>query len=63
VGLALFGWAWRRIAGTPGAQVPRWSEPAAAAQLRILPEFEMRLAILRAQCDAVLAAPAPALAA
>jgi alkylation response protein AidB-like acyl-CoA dehydrogenase len=50
VGLALFAWAWTRIARTPGADAARWSVPAAAAQLRILPEFDMRVAILRTQC-------------
>ena len=49
-GLALFAWAWRCIECTPGADAPRWSVPAAAARLRILPEFDMRLAILRTQC-------------
>ncbi|MDB5861192.1 MAG: acyl-CoA dehydrogenase-like protein [Ramlibacter sp.] len=52
VGLALFGWAWRCIETHPGAQAPRWALPAAAARLRVLPEFEMRLSILRRQCDA-----------
>ena len=52
VGLALFAWAWQRVAATPGAATPRWQEPAAAARLRVLPEFDMRLTILRAQCAA-----------
>ncbi|MDB5751924.1 MAG: acyl-CoA dehydrogenase-like protein [Ramlibacter sp.] len=52
VGLALFGWAWRLVEATPGADAPRWSRPAGAARLRVLPEFEMRLQILRAQCAA-----------
>jgi alkylation response protein AidB-like acyl-CoA dehydrogenase len=50
VGLALFGWAWTIIARARGADAPRWATPAAAARLRILPEFELRLQILRAQC-------------
>jgi len=50
VGLALFAWAWQRIAQAPEAAGPRWSAPHAAARLRILPEFDMRLAILRTQC-------------
>ncbi len=54
VGLALLGWAWWAIARTPGAEAPRWSQPAAAARLRILPEFDMRVAILRTQCAAVM---------
>jgi hypothetical protein len=56
VGLALFAWAWSRIARTPGADAPRWSAPGAAARLRILPEFDMRVAILRTQCRAATAA-------
>jgi hypothetical protein len=46
VGLALLGWAWRRIAAAPGANEERWARPAAAARLRVLPEFDMRLIML-----------------
>jgi len=52
VGLALFGWAWSLITRTPGAEAARWSAPGAAARLRILPEFDLRLQILRTQCAA-----------
>lgn len=52
VGLALLAWAWRAIERTPGAGEPRWSVPAAAARLRVLPEFQLRLQILRTQCAA-----------
>ncbi|MEJ8840300.1 acyl-CoA dehydrogenase family protein [Ramlibacter sp. AN1133] len=58
VGLALFAWAWRRIESAPGAASARWREAAAAARLRILPEFELRLQILRTQCEAAAAAQA-----
>lgn len=51
-GLALLDWAWGRIAAAPQGASPRWAAPAGAAQLRILPEFEMRLGILRSQCQA-----------
>lgn len=51
VGLALFAWAWCRIERTPGADQARWVMPAGAAKLRVLPEFNMRMQILRAQCD------------
>jgi hypothetical protein len=61
VALALFGWAWWTIARTPGADAPRWSLPATAARLRILPEFEMRVGILRTQCAALHDAPTPRL--
>jgi alkylation response protein AidB-like acyl-CoA dehydrogenase len=50
VGLALFAWAWNLIECTPAADGARWSAPARAARMRILPEFEMRLQILRGQC-------------
>ncbi|NML46280.1 acyl-CoA dehydrogenase [Ramlibacter sp. G-1-2-2] len=56
VGLALLGWAWERITRAPAGSSPRWAQPAAAARLRILPEFEMRMAILRTQCGQPLAA-------
>jgi alkylation response protein AidB-like acyl-CoA dehydrogenase len=55
VGLALFAWAWHAIEGK-AADEPRWSATAAAARLRILPEFEMRLRILKTQCEAATAA-------
>lgn len=51
VGLALFAWAWSRIGDTAGAREPRWSAPADAARLRILPEFDMRLSILQTLCQ------------
>jgi hypothetical protein len=62
VGLALFGWAWRRIERVPAAQHARWRDAAAAARLRILPEFELRLQILRTQCAAAQAREASAAA-
>jgi hypothetical protein len=62
VGLALLGWAWRTIAAAPGAAAPRWSVPAAAARLRILPEFDLRAQILRAQCRAAAAHAQPSFA-
>lgn len=52
VGLALFAWAWHAIEGKADANDPRWNAAAAAAHLRILPEFEMRLRILKTQCEA-----------
>jgi alkylation response protein AidB-like acyl-CoA dehydrogenase len=62
VGLALLGWAWRTVAAAPGAAAPRWSVPAAAARLRILPEFDLRAQILRAQCRAAAAHAQPSFA-
>jgi alkylation response protein AidB-like acyl-CoA dehydrogenase len=51
-GLALLGWALRTIERAATADAPRWRDPVAAARLRILPEFDMRLGILRGQCAA-----------
>jgi hypothetical protein len=55
VGLALFGWAWHCIEGGSDAAAMRWQAPAAAARLRILPEFDMRVAIIQTQCRAAAA--------
>ncbi|WHZ11094.1 MAG: 3-methylmercaptopropionyl-CoA dehydrogenase (DmdC) [Burkholderiaceae bacterium] len=46
VALALLGWAWVQIERAPGADAPRWSAPAVALRRRVLPEFELRLALL-----------------
>ena len=59
LGLALFGWAWDCSAAHPATAAQRWQAPAAAAALRILPEFDLRVGIVQAQC----AAPAQKLAA
>jgi alkylation response protein AidB-like acyl-CoA dehydrogenase len=56
VGLALFGWAIAAIERKAGGDA-RWTTPAAAARLRILPEFDMRVAIVRSQCAAAAAPP------
>ena len=45
--LVLLDWAWGRIAAAPGAHTLRWAEPAQAFQTWVLPEFDMRLAIIR----------------
>ncbi|HYF17397.1 MAG TPA: acyl-CoA dehydrogenase family protein [Ramlibacter sp.] len=52
VGLALLGWAWHRIGATAGTDSERWTHAAAAAHLRVLPEFDLRLQILRTQATA-----------
>jgi alkylation response protein AidB-like acyl-CoA dehydrogenase len=54
VALALLAWAWHRI-DRVADNAPRWRQPSAALQLRVLPEFDMRVGILRGQCT-----PAPA---
>jgi len=52
--LALLAWAWARIErASPGDA--RWSIPAAAFRRWALPEFEMRLGIVKRACEAVTA--------
>ena len=57
VGLVLMAWAWQSIeaALTDDMAVcaTRWRAPAAALQHWVLPEFDMRCAIIHAQCQAV----------
>ena len=45
--LVLLEWAWGRITGTPGSATARWQDPAHALRTWVLPEFDMRLAIVR----------------
>ncbi|RZL90968.1 MAG: acyl-CoA dehydrogenase [Variovorax sp.] len=54
--LVLLSWAWARIdrAAMPGDE--RWSRPSGAFRRWVLPEFEMRLGIVKRACDAVIAA-------
>lgn len=54
VELTLLAWAWLEISHTPQPQIPnyvpaRWSEPAQALYHGVLPEFEMRLQIIKAR--------------
>ena len=61
--LTLMAWAWARIDATPrsDADVARWSQPGAAFRRHVLPEFDMRLGMVKRACEAVTAAPsAPA---
>ncbi len=57
VGLVLMEWAWSRIEATLSDDLPelerRWHAPAAALRHWVLPEFDMRCAIIDAQCQAV----------
>ncbi|GAA4337104.1 acyl-CoA dehydrogenase C-terminal domain-containing protein [Variovorax defluvii] len=54
VALALLAWAWARIAQLAPDDA-RWHAPGAAFQRFVLPEFEMRLGMVKRACDAVLA--------
>ncbi len=49
--LALLSWAWARIEAAAGADNKRWQAPAALQQ-RVLPEFDMWIRALTAQCSA-----------
>mgnify|MGYP000016333256 CR=1 FL=1 len=57
VGLVLMEWAWDSIQAQLTEDMndikPRWHAPAAALQHWVLPEFDMRCAIIDAQCQAV----------
>ncbi len=58
VALALQAWAWSQIGstvrrGAASGTTQRWSAPSQALQLWVLPEFGMRMAIIRARLAAV----------
>jgi hypothetical protein len=50
--LALLAWAWARI-GRAATGEARWSAPETAFRRWALPEFEMRLGIVKRACEAV----------
>ncbi|RZL62564.1 MAG: acyl-CoA dehydrogenase [Variovorax sp.] len=62
--LAMMAWAWARIdvaAGAHGSgddEDGRWSRPASAFRRHVLPEFDMRLGMVKRACDAVTGARA-----
>jgi alkylation response protein AidB-like acyl-CoA dehydrogenase len=47
--LALLAWSWTRIEAAQTTDVARWQAPASALRAWVLPEFEMRVNIIRAQ--------------
>jgi len=57
--LAMLAWAWARIEAAADGQA-RWTAPAAAFRRWVLPEFEMRLGIVKRACDAAIAEAAGA---
>lgn len=67
VALVLLEWAWARTAAAPTSHGPRWTEPAQACKTWVLPEFDMRLAIIRQRLSTAAAdvhrRTAPAMAA
>ena len=48
--VALMDWAWAKIEGSDGIREARWSQPAKALQRWVMPEFDMRMAIVHAAC-------------
>ena len=50
--LALLAWSWARIEAAAGEDV-RWTEPAAAFRRWVLPEFDMRLGMVKRAAEAV----------
>jgi hypothetical protein len=59
VALSLLAWAWARIAHA-APETARWTAPAAAFRRFVLPEFEMRLGIVKRACEAVMSPGAAA---
>ncbi|MGK6305798.1 acyl-CoA dehydrogenase family protein [Variovorax sp. DT-64] len=53
VALSLLAWAWARIAHA-APEAPRWTAPALAFRRFVLPEFEMRLGMVKRACEAVM---------
>ncbi|MFT3719643.1 acyl-CoA dehydrogenase family protein [Pseudorhodoferax sp.] len=54
--LALTAWAWARIEAVAGGD-PRWTRPAATWRRHALPEFDMRLAMVKRACQEAAGAP------
>ena len=53
--LTLLGWAWARIERAAPAGDARWAAPALAFRRFVLPEFDMRLAMVKRACDSAAA--------
>ena len=53
--LTVLGWAWARIERAAPADDARWAAPAQAFRRFVLPEFEMRLAMVKRACDSAAA--------
>jgi len=59
--IVMLAWAWARIdvaAAVVNVESSRWSRPSAAFRRWVLPEFDMRLGIVKRACDVVIAARA-----
>ena len=53
--LTLMAWAWARIERAAPAGDARWAAPAAAFRRWLLPEFDMRLGLVKRACESVTA--------
>ncbi|MGR4869168.1 hypothetical protein ACIPRI_09915 [Variovorax sp. LARHSF232] len=53
--LTVLGWAWARIERAAPAGDARWAAPAQAFRRFVLPEFEMRLGMVKRACDSAAA--------
>jgi alkylation response protein AidB-like acyl-CoA dehydrogenase len=49
--LALLAWAWERIGSSPGFHTSRWLDPEHALISWVMPEFDMRLALIDAAIE------------
>jgi hypothetical protein len=58
--ITLLAWAWARIDVAAPDGDARWARPSAAFRRHVLPEFDMRLGIVKRACDAVIALHAAA---
>jgi hypothetical protein len=58
VALVLLDWGWSQILAAPAADKPRWQRPGLALRRHVLPEFDMRLEIIRQRCQEAGATPA-----
>ncbi len=61
--VTMLAWAWARIDVAAPEGDARWSRPSAAFRRWVLPEFDMRLGIVKRACDAAIASHAAAAAA
>ena len=53
VALVLLDWGWTQILAAQGSAASRWQQPAQALRHHVLPEFDMRLAIITTRCQEV----------
>jgi len=51
--LTLMAWAWARIERAAPTESGRWAAPAAAFRRWLLPEFDMRLGLVKRACEGV----------